>query len=64
MEYVPPRSKPRMIPMQRVPNGDQGYVLKRVLEPMQVNLMRETKDAGVTSTDTPATMPIRYAKPM
>jgi len=63
MEYIPPyqKSHPREIPKRRVPNGDQGYVLQSVLEPPSVSLMRQTTKTG---TDTPVTLPIRYAKPM
>lgn len=59
MEYVPPRSKPMMIPKR--PVGNPGAVLKVALEPIQVSLVKGTSK---TATDTPATLPIRYAKPM
>jgi len=59
MEYVPPRSKPRQIPMRPANDGNTGYTLKTVTQPARVSLVKGTK-AG----DTPATLPIRYAKPM
>ena len=58
MEYVPPRSKPMMIPKR--PVGNPGRVLKVALEPIQISLMKGDQPA----TDTPATLPIRYAQPM
>ena len=56
MENVPRRSKPIEIPKRTA-----GRALKEMLEPIQVSLVKGTSKAG---TDTPATLPIRYAKPM
>lgn len=59
MEYQPPRSQPRPIPRKNI--METGYVLKTILEPAQISLNRDTTRKA---TDTPTTLPIRYAKPM
>jgi hypothetical protein len=61
MEYQPPRSNPREIPKRKAYDGGLGYVLGVVTQPARVSLEKTTSKKAV---DTPATLPIRYAKPM
>jgi len=58
MEYVPPRSQPMNIPKR--PVGNPGATLRVALQPIQISLVKGQPPA----TDTPATLPIRYAQPM